>query len=192
MTSDEDKHIVDFWQKEAQYYESRAREQGGRASAAIIVACTVLLAGYSPLATVRQDTVVFLAIVPVAILVLWSVALRHLAEMLALDAYGTHAEARLSAATKVIQPLAPYRPWSAYGGERINKSILNVTVLVLVGAVSVLGTFGLLVRLLEYYAWVWGEIAVVVLAALALARGARWMYRNREQTLTALMASSSA
>ncbi|MFF5626280.1 hypothetical protein ACFY5A_12980 [Microbacterium sp. NPDC012755] len=112
---DRNKNSIQFWQREAHYYQVRA---GGQGAAAIrLVSLAGLVVGAAAALASRGQSTPFLwgmLIVPVVILLIFAVIVRHFHEMNILRAYFAYAEFQLRNLTSSNPLYEAWIPWDAY------------------------------------------------------------------------------
>ncbi|MFF3028299.1 hypothetical protein [Microbacterium sp. NPDC057944] len=112
---DRNKNSIQFWQREAHYYQVRA---GGQGAAAIrLVSLAGLVVGAAAALASRGQSTPFLwgmLIVPVVILLIFAVIVRHFHEMNILRAYFAYAELQLGKLTSSNPLYEAWIPWDAY------------------------------------------------------------------------------
>ncbi len=168
---------VQFWQREAYYYEGRAGEQGASANRMVTLAAGAtavlpLVANVlgSSAVKVNPDLQLLLLIVPVVLFVLWSSAVRLLHEMHLLRVYVRRAEAELEKLAKTQPTLVAYTRWADHGGKHDFTYFSMLVWFVAALALSLAGAFGITyaVVISTHPEFVWIAIAAPLNAFIIL------------------------
>ena len=141
---------VQFWQREAYYYEGRAGEQGASANRMVqlgagATAVLLLLANLIGNDAVSKypDLQLIALVVPIVLFLLWGSAVRLLHEMQILRVYVRRAERKLADLAKEQPTLSGYTRWAEHGGAH-DFTFLSMSVwFVAAAALSFAGAFGI-------------------------------------------------
>jgi hypothetical protein len=181
---------VQFWQREAYYYEGRAGEQGASANRMVALgagATAVLLfvanlLGNAAL-TKNPDLLLLLLVVPVVLFILWASAVRLLHEMHILRVYVRRAERELEKIAKTQPTLASYTRWDEHENQHDFTFFAMLVWFISAAALSLTGAFGITYAVVDatHSEFAWLALSVPINAFLILVFAAADTARDIKQ-----------